>query len=71
MEDGKVNLEKVDTANNVADALKKLVNIEKFRWCSESMAFWPIAASSCYLPVALTRCLTSGRMLGIRCHNFV
>ena len=37
VEDGKVNLEKVDTAKNVADALTKPVGIEKFRWCSESM----------------------------------
>ena len=37
MEDGKVNLEKVDTVKNVADALTKLVSTEKFRWCSESM----------------------------------
>ena len=37
VEDGKVNLEKVDTTKNVADALTKLVGIEKFRWCLESM----------------------------------
>ena len=37
VEDGKVNLEKVDTAKNVADALTKPVGTEKFRWCSESM----------------------------------
>ena len=37
VEDGKVNLEKVDTAKNVVDALTKKVSIEKFRWCSESM----------------------------------
>ena len=37
MEDGKVNLEKVDTVKNVVDALTKLVGTEKFRWCLESM----------------------------------
>ena len=37
VEDGKVNLEKVDTVKNVADALMKPVGTEKFRWCSESM----------------------------------
>ena len=37
MEDGKVNLEKVDTTKNVADALTKPVGTEKSRWCSESM----------------------------------
>ena len=37
VEDGKVNLEKVDTIKNVADALMKLVGTEKFRWCSGSM----------------------------------
>ena len=37
MEDGKVNLEKVDTVKNVVDALMKPVGTEKFRWCSESM----------------------------------
>ena len=37
MEDGKVNLEKIDTAKNVADALTKIVSTEKFRWCSKSM----------------------------------
>ena len=37
VEDGKVNLEKVDTVKNVADALTKPVGTEKFRWCSESM----------------------------------
>jgi len=37
VEDGKVNLEKVDTLTNVADALTKPVSTDKFRWCSESM----------------------------------
>lgn len=37
VEDGKENLEKVDTAKNVVDALMKLVGIEKFRWHSKSM----------------------------------
>jgi len=37
VENGKVNLEKVDTLKNVADALMKPVSIEKFRSCSESM----------------------------------
>ena len=37
VEDGKVNLEKVDTVKNVADALTKPVGTEKFRWCSECM----------------------------------
>ena len=37
VEDGKINLEKVDTTKNVANALTKPVGIEKFRWCSESM----------------------------------
>jgi len=37
VEDGKVNLEKVDTLKNVADALTKLVGTEKFRWCLESL----------------------------------
>ena len=37
MEDGKVNLEKVDTTKNVVDALMKPMSTEKFRWCSESM----------------------------------
>ena len=37
VEDGKVNLEKVDTAKNVADSLTKPVSTKKFRWCSESM----------------------------------
>lgn len=37
VEDGKVNFEKVDTAKNIADALKKPVGTEKFKWCLESM----------------------------------
>jgi len=37
VEDGKVNLEKVDMSKNVVDALMKPVSIEKFRWCSESI----------------------------------
>ena len=37
VEDGKVNLKKVDNVKNVADALMKLVGIEKFKWCSKSM----------------------------------
>ena len=37
VEDGKVNLEKVDTTKNVADALTKPVGTKKFRWCSKSM----------------------------------
>ncbi|MDF3675398.1 Ty1/Copia family ribonuclease HI, partial [Enterobacter hormaechei] len=32
VEDGKVNLEKVDTVMNVANALTKPVGTEKFRW---------------------------------------
>ena len=34
VEDGKVNLEKVNIIKNIANALTKLVGIEKFRWCS-------------------------------------
>ena len=37
VEDDKVKLEKVETLVNVVDALTKLVSIEKFRWCSQSM----------------------------------
>ena len=37
VEDGKVKLEKVATLENVADALTKPVNTEKFRWCVGSM----------------------------------
>jgi len=37
VEDGKVNLEKVDTLKNVVDALMKPVGTEKFKWCLESM----------------------------------
>jgi hypothetical protein len=37
VEDGKVILEKVDTLQNVADALTKLVSTGKFKWCCESM----------------------------------
>lgn len=37
VEDGKVNLEKVDTMRNVADALTKPMGTAKFRWCSKSM----------------------------------
>lgn len=52
VEDGKVNLEKVDTVKNVADALTKLVGNEKFRWCSESMGLlaysgWFLLCSCC------------------------
>ena len=35
VEDGKVNLDKEDTIKNVSNA--KIVGIEKFRWCLESM----------------------------------
>ena len=35
--DRKVDLEKVDTMENVADALTKLVRISKFKWCASSM----------------------------------
>lgn len=38
VEDGKVNLEKVDTLVNVVDALMKLVSMEKFIWCVSSMS---------------------------------
>ena len=37
VQDGKVKLEKVETLVKVADVLTKLMNIEKFRWCLESM----------------------------------
>lgn len=37
VEDGKVILNKVDTQENVADALTKLVSTHKFRWCSNSI----------------------------------
>ena len=37
VEDGKVNLEKVDTWENVADALTKPANTTKFKWCTNSM----------------------------------
>ena len=37
VEDDKAKLEKVETLVNVDDALTKPVNIEKFRWCSQSM----------------------------------
>lgn len=37
VEDGKVILEKVDTLNDVADELVKLVRLDKFNWCYESM----------------------------------
>ena len=37
VEDGKVNLEKVDTIKNVTNALMEPVGTNKFRWCSESM----------------------------------
>ena len=47
MEDGKVNLEKVDTIKNVVNALTKLVGIEKFRWCLGSMGL--LAYSSSFL----------------------
>lgn len=37
VEDGKVSLEKVDTLENVADALTKPVSTGKFRWCASLM----------------------------------
>jgi hypothetical protein len=37
IEDGKVNLEKVDTRENVADALTKPVDTAKSKWCTSSM----------------------------------
>jgi hypothetical protein len=37
VEDGKVILDKVDTLQNVVDALKKLMSIDKFKWHCESM----------------------------------
>lgn len=37
VEDGNVNLEKVDTLENVADALTKPVSTDKYRWCVSSM----------------------------------
>jgi len=37
VKDGRVKLVKVETLMNDADSLTKLVSIEKFRWCSESM----------------------------------
>ena len=37
VEDEKVILEKVDTLQNVVDALTKLVNMSKFKWRCESM----------------------------------
>ena len=37
VEDGNINLEKVDTTKNVVGALTKPVSTEKFRWCLESM----------------------------------
>eukprot|EP00253_Pinus_taeda_P023287 PITA_23287 len=36
-EDKKLLLVKVDTLNNIADALKKCVSTEKFSWCRETM----------------------------------
>ena len=35
VEDGKVILEKVDTLQNLADALKKLMRTSKFKWYYE------------------------------------
>lgn len=37
LEDGKVNLKKVDTLKNVADVLTKLVKTTKFKWCANLM----------------------------------
>jgi len=37
VEDGKVNLEKVNTLTNVTNSLTKRVSTERFKWCSESM----------------------------------
>ena len=37
VEDKKVLLVKVDTLNNVSDALKKSVSTENFSWCREKM----------------------------------
>ena len=37
VKDGKLVLEKVGTLNNVADALKKSISTEKFKWFYESI----------------------------------
>ena len=37
VDDGKVDLEKVDTRDNVVDALTKPVNTTKFKWCTNFM----------------------------------
>lgn len=37
VEDGKVQIEKVDNLTNVADSLAKLVSMKNFRWCLDSM----------------------------------
>ena len=37
VEDKKVILKKVETLQNVADALTKPVNTNKFKWCCDSM----------------------------------
>jgi len=34
---GQIELKKVDTQENVADALTKLMSIEKLVWCREAM----------------------------------
>ena len=37
VKDVKVNLEKVDTRENVTNALTKPMNTTKFKWCTNSM----------------------------------
>ena len=37
MEEGRILLEKIDTDENIADILMKLVRREKFEWCKNSM----------------------------------
>eukprot|EP01018_Ginkgo_biloba_P015565 Gb_28681 [translate_table: standard] len=44
VEDGKVMLKKVDTLQNVVDALTKPVSTDKFRWCCESMGLTTLSS---------------------------
>lgn len=43
VEDGRVNLIKVETLMNVADSLTKTMSTKKIRWYSDSMGVWPLA----------------------------
>ena len=40
VEEGSVDMQKIHTKDNLADAMTKPINTEKFEWCRSSYGLW-------------------------------